>query len=154
MFSVYSFPLWWLREYIYFVLLSSSNRKYCLGLGHETMVCTACLSVFLWSHFLSTCTVIIANNQPILPLVHLPTIVPWPFPTFGCCDNYLMCVMFAMLVSNIKAFLCHWQVLQCLGLNVFWGRGAKPVLSKCWLPLQCVQGWFLVCAQPMRDVIT
>ena len=25
---VYPFPLWWLREYIYFVLLSSSNRKY------------------------------------------------------------------------------------------------------------------------------
>ena len=28
MFSVYPFPFWWLREYIYFVLLSSSNRKY------------------------------------------------------------------------------------------------------------------------------
>ena len=27
-FSVYPFALWWLREYIYFVLLSSSNRKY------------------------------------------------------------------------------------------------------------------------------
>ena len=27
-FSVYPFPLWWLREYTYFVLLSSSNRKY------------------------------------------------------------------------------------------------------------------------------
>ena len=28
MFSVYPFLLWWLREYKYFVLLSSSNRKY------------------------------------------------------------------------------------------------------------------------------
>ena len=27
-FSVYQFPSWWLREYTYFVLLSSSNRKY------------------------------------------------------------------------------------------------------------------------------
>ena len=27
-FSVYPFLLWWLREYIYFVLISSSNRKY------------------------------------------------------------------------------------------------------------------------------
>ena len=27
-FSVYPFPLWWLRKYIYFVLLSSSTRKY------------------------------------------------------------------------------------------------------------------------------
>ena len=26
--SVYPFPLWWLTEYIYFVLLSSSNRKH------------------------------------------------------------------------------------------------------------------------------
>ena len=47
-FSVYPFPLWWLREYIYFVLLSSSNWKYehCLGLGHETMVCAVCVSMF------------------------------------------------------------------------------------------------------------
>ena len=49
MFSVYPFPL---REYIYFVLLSSSNRKYellhiVLGLGHETMVCAVCLYIFL-----------------------------------------------------------------------------------------------------------
>ena len=27
-FSVYPFPSWWLSEYTYFVLLSSSNRKY------------------------------------------------------------------------------------------------------------------------------
>ena len=27
-FSIYPFPLWWLREYIYFVLSSSPNRKY------------------------------------------------------------------------------------------------------------------------------
>ena len=27
-YSVDPFPLWWLREYIYFVLSSSSNRKY------------------------------------------------------------------------------------------------------------------------------
>ena len=53
-FSVNPFPLWWLREYIYFVLLSSSNRKYellpiaGLGLGHETMVYAVCLYVFLW----------------------------------------------------------------------------------------------------------
>ena len=39
-------------ENIHFVL-SSSNRKYelfCIvkGLGHETMVCAVCLSIFLW----------------------------------------------------------------------------------------------------------
>ena len=43
------------RENVYFILLSSSNRKYeswiinhCLGLGHETMVCAVCLTMFLW----------------------------------------------------------------------------------------------------------
>ena len=61
---VFSFPisLWWLREYIYFVLWLSSNRKYellpiypfypwtftHLGLGHETMVWAVCLFVFLF----------------------------------------------------------------------------------------------------------
>ena len=28
MYSAYSFLLWWLWEYVYFILLSSSNRKY------------------------------------------------------------------------------------------------------------------------------
>ena len=41
-------------ENIYFVLLSSSYRKYellnmhCLGSGHETMAYAACLLIFLW----------------------------------------------------------------------------------------------------------
>ena len=45
------------RIYIYFFLLSSSNRKYelffthCLGLGHETMVSAVCLSIFLVIHY-------------------------------------------------------------------------------------------------------
>ena len=38
-FSVYQFPLWWLREYIYFVLLSPSYRKY-------ELLPIVCLSVF------------------------------------------------------------------------------------------------------------
>ena len=45
-FSVYPFLVWWLREYIYFVVLSSSSEvwtiSHCLGLGHETMVCAVC----------------------------------------------------------------------------------------------------------------
>ena len=51
MFSVYPFLLWWLKEYIYFVFLSSPKSEiwtitHCLGLGHETMVSTVCLSIF------------------------------------------------------------------------------------------------------------
>ena len=36
-YSSYSFLLWWLWEYVYFIFSSPSNR--CLGLGHETMFC-------------------------------------------------------------------------------------------------------------------
>ena len=52
MFSVYPFPLWWLREYIYILRLIIIIKSevwtvtYCVGLGHETMVCSVCLSLF------------------------------------------------------------------------------------------------------------
>ena len=70
-------------ENIHFVLLSSSNRKYeqfihCLGLGHETMVCAVCLSIFSWTRSVpivtrwcyqmetfSTLLVICAGNSPV-----------------------------------------------------------------------------------------
>ena len=58
-FSVYLFPLWWLREYIYIYISCLIIIKYevwtiihCLGLGHETMACAVCLSIFLASTLL------------------------------------------------------------------------------------------------------
>ena len=51
-FSVYPFPLWWLREYIYFVSLSSSNRKYeLLPIVYGYVMKQWCaLYVFLYSY--------------------------------------------------------------------------------------------------------
>ena len=50
-FSVYPSPLWWLREYILCLIIIIKSEvwtiTHCLGLGHETMVCTVCLSIFL-----------------------------------------------------------------------------------------------------------
>ena len=50
-FSVYPSPLWWLRAYILCLIIITKSEvwtiTYCLGLGHETMVCTVCLSKFL-----------------------------------------------------------------------------------------------------------
>ena len=50
-FSVYPFPLWWLREDIslsyYHHQIRSTNYYPCLWLSHETMVCAVCLSIFL-----------------------------------------------------------------------------------------------------------
>ena len=52
MFSVYPFPLWWLREYTFCLIVIIKSEVWtiihCLGSGHETMVCTVCLSIFLW----------------------------------------------------------------------------------------------------------
>ena len=43
------FPLWWLREYVYFILLSSAvwHISQCWGLCHETMVCAVSLTYVL-----------------------------------------------------------------------------------------------------------
>ena len=51
MFSVYPFPLWWLREYIlclFIIKLEVWTITHSLGLGHETMVSAVCLSIFLF----------------------------------------------------------------------------------------------------------
>ena len=50
-FSVYPFPLWWLREYTLCLIFIIKSEIWiiihCLGLGHETMVCAVCLSLIL-----------------------------------------------------------------------------------------------------------
>ena len=48
-FSVYPFPLWWLREFTLglIITIKSWTSIHFLGLGHETMVCAVCLSVFI-----------------------------------------------------------------------------------------------------------
>ena len=51
-FSVYPFPLWWLREYTLCLIIIIKSEVWtiihCLGLGHETMLCAVSLSIFLW----------------------------------------------------------------------------------------------------------
>ena len=50
-FAVYPFPLWWLRGYMLCLIIIIKSEvwtiSHCLGLGHETMVCAVCLSIFL-----------------------------------------------------------------------------------------------------------
>ena len=45
------YVLGWLREYTYIIIIKSEvwTITHCLGLGHETMVCAVCLSIFLWA---------------------------------------------------------------------------------------------------------
>ena len=51
-FSVNPFPLWWLGEHTRFLIIIIKSEVWtiihCLGLGHETMVCAVCLSIYLF----------------------------------------------------------------------------------------------------------
>ena len=54
-FQFTDFPLWWLREYTLCLIIIIKSEVWtiihCLGLGHETKVCTVCLSIFVWFNF-------------------------------------------------------------------------------------------------------
>ena len=55
--SAYPFVFWILREYLYFILLSQSNRKYeplAIVWGYVMkMVSTVCLARFIFEHGMS-----------------------------------------------------------------------------------------------------
>ena len=57
-FSVYTFPLWWLIEYTRCLIIIIKSEVWtiihCLVLGNETMICAVCLSIFLWIKFNTT----------------------------------------------------------------------------------------------------
>ena len=53
--SAYPILLWWSRECVlYFIIIIKPEVwiiNHCLGLGHETMVCAVCLTMFLWAAY-------------------------------------------------------------------------------------------------------
>ena len=52
--SAYPILLWWSRECVLYLIIIIKPEvwiiNHCLGLGHETMVCAVCLTVFLCSY--------------------------------------------------------------------------------------------------------
>ena len=50
--SAYTIILWWSRECVLYLIIIIKPEvwiiNHCLGLGHETMVCAVCLTMFLW----------------------------------------------------------------------------------------------------------
>ena len=68
-FSVYPFPLWWLREYtLYLIIIINSEvwtNTHCLGLGHETMVCAVCLSIFLLNVMFCSFYIVLNNDGEV-----------------------------------------------------------------------------------------
>ena len=72
-FLVYPFSLWWLREYtLCLIIIIKSNVWiiiHCLGLGHETMLCAVCLSIFLFEVELHVdCSKVIQNTINVISL--------------------------------------------------------------------------------------
>ena len=55
--SAYPILLWWSRECVLYLIIIIKPEvwiiNHCLGLGHETMVCAVCLTMFLWRRPLS-----------------------------------------------------------------------------------------------------
>ena len=51
--SAYPILLWWSRECVLYLIIIIKPEvwiiNHCLGLGHETMVCAVCLTMFLWN---------------------------------------------------------------------------------------------------------
>ena len=51
--SAYPILLWWSRECVLYLIIIIKPEvwiiNHCLGLGHETMVCAVCLTMFLWA---------------------------------------------------------------------------------------------------------
>ena len=54
--SAYTFLLWWSWECVLYLIIIIKPEawiiNHCLELGHETMVCAVCLTMFLWKSFL------------------------------------------------------------------------------------------------------
>ena len=54
--SAYPILLWWSRECVLYLIIIIKPEVWvinqCLGLGHETMVCAVCLTMFLCSYYL------------------------------------------------------------------------------------------------------
>ena len=123
--SVYPFPLWWLREYTLGLIIIIKSEVWtiihCLGLGHETMVCAVCLSIFLSNKNMITmqestiklCTYIINNQSVYAPSqwetsLHCNNVSHWlgaylywsPYHELKC-KTYCISIFYGMYCINI-----------------------------------------------------
>ena len=107
-FSAYPFPLWWLREYTLCLIVIIKSEVWttciihCLGLGHQTMVCAVCLSLFLL----------------------------WQLMWFQWCDSIYTFSCFFLQISLEVNSLCDMLIWrQEIGLHSFLsGHGGVAVL--------------------------
>ena len=99
----------------------------CLGLGHETMVCAVCLSIFLWQIFLGSCNALLTDStKPLTQTILINH--QWPPVTFiwAICVNH---VLKSVLISH----LFKSQIsLGPIRLNTFEFAGDKQSRKENW----------------------
>ena len=109
-FSVYPFLLWWLRENTLCLIIIIESEVWtiihCVGLGHETMVCAVCLSIFLWIRDMA-----ILLRETFVSWWYLPRIRPSVtdmqhyyharYPT----DDWHLAIMFSLVYFSVEVCL-------------------------------------------------
>ena len=109
----YPILLWWSRECVLYLIIIIKPEvwiiNHCLGLGHETMVCAVCLTMFL----LIRCMMMLVLPEPVnknmgqqmsgLSLMIVVTII----------GNFMS------ITTEIPGLLCPWNFPLNIGLNMF-----------------------------------
>ena len=81
--------LWWSRECVLHLIIIIKPEvwiiNHCLGLGHETMVCAVCLTMFLWSLNMTLLIASLVNSRAtlaidlnVLMFRHIRQLFHWP----------------------------------------------------------------------------
>ena len=72
-FSVCQSPLWWLRWYLLCLIIKIKSEvwtiTHCLGLGHETMLCTICLYSYCSISEIANIIAVVCLSSPALKII-------------------------------------------------------------------------------------
>ena len=110
--SVFSLPISLVmteRTYILCLIIIINSEvwtiTYCLGLGHETMVCAVCLSIFLW-----ICDMTGLLRGTFVSWWYLPRI--WPSVTDM---QHYYHARYPLMINTYMFSLAYFSVAVCLG---------------------------------------
>ena len=103
--SAYPILLWWPRECVLYLIIIIKPEvwiiNHCLGLGHETMVCAVCLTMFLYTTLL------------ILHVPHWsPPFLPWHMISQNF-EQHMMMSKLGKLYTSLS-----WQIVNFI-LSIF-----------------------------------
>ena len=111
--SAYPILLWWSRECVLYLIIIIKPEvwiiNHCLGLGHETMVCAVCLTMFLLDFFLV--------YQADVSIFYTSNLYWWgqgwpvdglPFPDTGCPVPDVSIYYMSNINELPDGILFHW----------------------------------------------